>query len=67
MRLPILLATVCAIYFYPNHASSQTATHPDRQVAITIDDLPAGMADRTTGADIVASRHSKCGSTTDLS
>jgi peptidoglycan-N-acetylglucosamine deacetylase len=54
MRLPILLATLCAIFFCPTLASSQTATHPDRQVAITIDDLPAGMADRTSAADIVA-------------
>jgi peptidoglycan/xylan/chitin deacetylase (PgdA/CDA1 family) len=35
-------------------AFSQTAPTPDRQVAITIDDLPAGMADRTTAADITA-------------
>jgi peptidoglycan-N-acetylglucosamine deacetylase len=54
MRLPMLLAALCAISFYPARSSSQVAPHPDRQVAITIDDLPAGMADRTTGADIVA-------------
>jgi peptidoglycan-N-acetylglucosamine deacetylase len=50
----ILLAPLCAIYFCSVLAFSQTATHPDRQVAITIDDLPAGMADRTSAADIVA-------------
>jgi peptidoglycan-N-acetylglucosamine deacetylase len=53
MRLPILLA-LCAISFYPTLAPSQGATHPDRQVAITIDDLPAGMADRLPATDIVA-------------
>lgn len=30
------------------------ATKPDRQVAVTIDDLPAGMADRLPAADITA-------------
>ena len=33
---------------------AQTAPHPDRQVAVTIDDLPAGMADRLPAADITA-------------
>ena len=31
---------------------AQTAKQPDRQVAVTIDDLPAGMADRLPAADI---------------
>ena len=35
-------------------AHPQAAQKPDRQVAVTIDDLPAGMADRTTAADITA-------------
>ena len=35
-------------------AYSQTAPKPDRQVAVTIDDLPAGMADRLPAADITA-------------
>src|SRR5215813_15084157 len=30
------------------------AAKPDRQVAVTIDDLPAGMADRLPAADITA-------------
>jgi len=34
--------------------STAQTTKPDRQVAITIDDLPAGMADRTSAADITA-------------
>jgi peptidoglycan-N-acetylglucosamine deacetylase len=33
---------------------AQTAKQPDRQVAITIDDLPAGMADHMPAADITA-------------
>jgi peptidoglycan/xylan/chitin deacetylase (PgdA/CDA1 family) len=35
-------------------AHSQAAQKPDRQVAVTIDDLPAGMADRLPAADITA-------------
>ncbi len=33
---------------------AQPATHPDRQVAVTIDDLPSGMADKLPGSQIVA-------------
>lgn len=33
---------------------AQTPLRPDRQVAVTIDDLPAGMADRLPAADITA-------------
>lgn len=35
-------------------ATSRAAGPPDRQVAITVDDLPAGAADRMTGAAIDA-------------
>jgi peptidoglycan-N-acetylglucosamine deacetylase len=35
-------------------SSAQASKQPDRQVAITIDDLPAGMADRLPAADITA-------------
>jgi peptidoglycan-N-acetylglucosamine deacetylase len=42
-----LLTFVCAF------AAAQSAK-PDRQVAVTIDDLPAGMADRLPAADITA-------------
>ena len=34
--------------------SAAQAPKPDRQVAVTIDDLPAGMADRLPAADITA-------------
>jgi peptidoglycan/xylan/chitin deacetylase (PgdA/CDA1 family) len=33
---------------------AQSGQKPDRQVAVTIDDLPAGMADRLPAADITA-------------
>ena len=33
---------------------AQTLQKPDRQVAVTIDDLPAGMADRLPASDITA-------------
>jgi peptidoglycan/xylan/chitin deacetylase (PgdA/CDA1 family) len=44
---------ICALSLFPSSAQGQTAT-PGRQVAITIDDLPAGMADRLPAADITA-------------
>ena len=51
--LPVLLVVVCA--FSPStSATAQAAKAPDRQVAVTIDDLPAGMADRMAAADITA-------------
>jgi len=46
----LLFAILCALVI---SAQSQTPK-PDRQVAITIDDLPAGMADRLPAADITA-------------
>ena len=52
--LPILLAALCAIFLLRTSVSAQAQPKPDRQVAITIDDLPAGMADRLPAADIVA-------------
>ncbi len=51
--MPLLLTLACALPFSPAVATSQT-TKPDRQVAITIDDLPAGMADRLPATDITA-------------
>lgn len=45
-----LFALLCALVL---SGQSQTA-RPDRQVAITIDDLPAGMADRLPAASITA-------------
>ncbi|HVI79479.1 MAG TPA: hypothetical protein VM715_15200, partial [Candidatus Acidoferrum sp.] len=35
-------------------SSSGQSTKADRQVAVTIDDLPAGMADRLPASDIAA-------------
>jgi peptidoglycan/xylan/chitin deacetylase (PgdA/CDA1 family) len=52
--LPILLAAVCALCVYPFSAKAQAPQKVDRQVAVTIDDLPAGMADRLPAADITA-------------
>ena len=52
--LPMSLAVLCATCFVAASASSQTPQKPDRQVAITIDDLPAGMADRLPASDITA-------------
>jgi peptidoglycan-N-acetylglucosamine deacetylase len=50
----ILLAAVGALLFLSTLAAAQSAKPPDRQVAVTIDDLPAGMADRLPAADITA-------------
>ena len=51
-RPTMLLAVLLSMSFVPGSANSQTQQKPDRQVAITIDDLPAGMADRMPAADI---------------
>src|SRR5580693_6267616 len=52
-----LLSVLFAIAFLTSlsdaPANAQSAK-PDRQVAVTIDDLPAGMADRLPAADITA-------------
>src|SRR5215469_2206252 len=47
-----IVATVCLILF-AIFASAQSVKL-DRQVAVTIDDLPAGMADRLPAAEITA-------------
>jgi peptidoglycan/xylan/chitin deacetylase (PgdA/CDA1 family) len=52
--LPVWLAALCAVCFYPVSGRAQTTPKPDRQVAVTIDDLPAGMADRLPASDITA-------------
>ncbi len=49
-----LLAVICLNCCFPVSATAQTPQKPDRQVAVTIDDLPAGMADRLPAADITA-------------
>lgn len=48
-----LFAALCALAFFSSPASAQTPKL-DRQVAVTIDDLPAGMADRLPAAEITA-------------
>src|SRR5580698_2567432 len=53
-RFLVLVAALCAFPLASNPCSAQTAKAPDRQVAITIDDLPAGMADRLPASDITA-------------
>jgi len=54
MRKPaLLLAAAVAICFCPGVLTAQAAKL-DRQVAVTIDDLPSGMADRLPAADIMA-------------
>jgi peptidoglycan/xylan/chitin deacetylase (PgdA/CDA1 family) len=52
--LPILFAVACLTSLSAPRASGQAARQTDRQVAITIDDLPAGMANRLPAADITA-------------
>src|SRR5579871_1842013 len=49
-----LLAIVCTICFVTSLCLAQSAPKVDRQVAVTIDDLPAGMADRLPAAQITA-------------
>jgi peptidoglycan/xylan/chitin deacetylase (PgdA/CDA1 family) len=48
------LAAVLGLCLISLSAASQTPQKPDRQIAITVDDLPAGMADRLPAADITA-------------
>ena len=52
--LTIVLAVACLTSLSSPPANAQSAKQPDRQVAVTIDDLPAGMADRLPAADITA-------------
>jgi peptidoglycan/xylan/chitin deacetylase (PgdA/CDA1 family) len=54
-----VLAFVCAFSFFSflvadSTAAAQSAKLPDRQVAITIDDLPSGMADQLPAAELTA-------------
>ncbi len=53
-RLPVFTAVLYAICLFAIATNAQEAKKPDRQVAVTIDDLPAGMADRLPAADITA-------------
>ncbi len=53
-RLSMLLALRCTFCLFSAFVMAQTPQKPDRQVAITIDDLPAGMADRLPASEITA-------------
>ncbi|MBZ5681190.1 MAG: polysaccharide deacetylase family protein [Acidobacteriia bacterium] len=50
----VLLAILCTLCLLATSSSAQATKQPDRQVAVTIDDLPAGMSDRLPAADITA-------------
>lgn len=52
--LTILLVALCMFCMVATAADAQSGQKPDRQVAVTIDDLPAGMADRLPAAEITA-------------
>jgi hypothetical protein len=47
-----LIALLAVAMLGVSAASSRTASPPDRQVAITVDDLPAGAAERMSAAEI---------------
>lgn len=49
----LVLVGILVVFIFPVVLHAQ-AGKPDRQVAVTIDDLPAGMADRLPAADITA-------------
>jgi len=51
--LKMLSAAAIALSFFVTSVGAQTAK-PDRQVAVTIDDLPAGTADHLPASEIVA-------------
>ena len=48
----MLLILICTLSFFPAFATAQAKL--DRQVAITIDDLPGGMANNLPAADVTA-------------
>ena len=52
-RLAVCFTVLCTALLFPAPAPTQ-AVKPDRQVAVTIDDLPGGMADRLPAADVTA-------------
>ncbi len=53
-RLSILCIVFVVFALLPHIVEAQSAKQPDRQVAVTIDDLPAGMADRLPASEITA-------------
>jgi peptidoglycan-N-acetylglucosamine deacetylase len=54
MKFRLGAFVLTCFFLLPNLGSTQTPAKPDRQVAITIDDLPAGMADRLPATEITA-------------
>jgi peptidoglycan/xylan/chitin deacetylase (PgdA/CDA1 family) len=52
--LPTLLVALCCSCLFVVSFQAQAPQKMDRQVAVTIDDLPAGMADRLPAAEITA-------------
>jgi peptidoglycan/xylan/chitin deacetylase (PgdA/CDA1 family) len=52
--LPTLLVALCCSCLFVASLEAQAPQKMDRQVAVTIDDLPAGMADRLPAAGITA-------------
>lgn len=52
--LALSIVIVCLFSFLSTPVCAQAPKPPDRQVAVTIDDLPAGMADRLSAAEITA-------------
>jgi len=50
----IFVAAIGVLGLFSQSPQAQTPPKADRQVAVTIDDLPAGMADRLPAADITA-------------
>lgn len=53
-RMTMRFIVLCAVIFCAISLVAQSQPKPDRQVAVTIDDLPSGMADRLPAADITA-------------
>ena len=54
MKRPLRTHVVAVLLVFANLAAMAQAARTDRQVAITIDDLPAGMADRLPASEITA-------------
>jgi peptidoglycan/xylan/chitin deacetylase (PgdA/CDA1 family) len=52
--LPIRVVALCCLCWFVVSLQAQAPQKLDRQVAVTIDDLPAGMADRLPAAEITA-------------
>jgi peptidoglycan-N-acetylglucosamine deacetylase len=52
--IALALVAVCLFSFLSKAVSAQAPKQPDRQVAVTIDDLPAGTADRMSATEITA-------------